>query len=194
MSIGILAYGSLIQDPEVEIQPLVERRVKTVTPFPIEYARLSRSRGGGPTVVPHPAGGPASAEILVLREGVSLDQAKDFLWRREVQKEGTGRLYAPGNTRNSVLVKDWRDYEGVTHVLYTDFPEAGKVATPSAELLAQAAVASVAKAPGGKDGITFLLQLVASGVETPLTAGYSAEILRLSDAVTLQQANFATTQ
>ena len=126
--IGILAYGSLIQDPGVEVQPLVVRRVKTVTPFPVEYARLSQSRGGGPTVLPHPVGMPVSAEILVLRKGVSLDQAKDLLWRREIRKEGTGRRYAPDNTPNSVLVKDWGAYEGVAHVLYTDFLDAGKVA------------------------------------------------------------------
>jgi hypothetical protein len=187
-TIGILAYGSLIREPGVEIEPLIARRIPTVTPFPVEYARLSQSRGGGPTVVPHPAGRPVSAEILVLRQGVSLDQAKDLLWRRELRKEGTGRRYVPGNTPNSVLVKDWGAYEGVAHVLYTDFPEAGKVPVPTAESLAQAAVASVAEAPVGKDGISYLLQLIASGVETALTADYLSAILRLTGADTLQQA------
>src|SRR5262249_52648561 len=50
--IGILAYGSLINDPGVEIEPLIVERISTRTPFPVEYARLSKSRGGGPTVVP----------------------------------------------------------------------------------------------------------------------------------------------
>jgi hypothetical protein len=73
-------------------------------------------------------------------------------------------------------------------VLYTDFPEGGKVATPTAEFLARAAVASVAKAQVGKDGISYLLQLIASGIQTPLTADYQAAILRLTGAGTLQQA------
>ena len=186
--IGILAYGSLINDPGVEIEPLIARRVSTQTPFPVEYARLSQSRGGGPTVVPHSSGRPVRAEILVFRDGVSLAQAQDLLWRREVRKEGTGRRYSLGDGPNSVLVKDWPEYQGVSHVLYTDFPEAGKVATPTAEILAQASVASVAEAPVGKDGISYLLQLIASGVETALTADYKAAILHLTGAGTLQQA------
>jgi len=51
--IGILAYGSLIIDPGPEIGPLIVRRITTVTPFVVEYARLSRTRGGAPTLVPH---------------------------------------------------------------------------------------------------------------------------------------------
>lgn len=188
MSIGVLAYGSLIQDSGVEIQPLVERRLKTVTPFQVEYARLGQSRGGGPTVVPHSAGKPVSAEILVMKQQVSLAQAKDLLWRREVRKEGTGRRYVPGNTQSSVLVKDWAGYEGVAHVLYTDFPDAGKVPAPTAELLARAAVASVASARPGKDGISYLIQLMASGVETALTTDYAAAVLRLTCTASLQEA------
>jgi hypothetical protein len=87
-----------------------------------------------------------------------------------------------------VLVKDWPGYQGVTHVLYTDFPDAGKIRTPTAEMLAEAAVASVAKAPVGKDGISYLAQLSELGVETALTAEYRAAILRLSGAGTLAQA------
>jgi hypothetical protein len=66
-SIGILAYGSLIADPGSEIGPLIARRIQTVTPFSVEYARLSgKTRGGAPTVVPHAAGCPVKAEVLVL--------------------------------------------------------------------------------------------------------------------------------
>lgn len=186
--LGILAYGSLINDLGVEIEPLIVRRITTQTPFPAEYARLSQSRGGGPTVVPHQAGRSVRAEILVLRDGVSLAEAKDLLWRREVRKEGSGRRYSPGDGPNYVLVKDWPGYQGVAHVLYTDFPDARKMPTPTARLLAQAAVASVAKAPVGKDGISYLMQLNGSGVETPLSAEYGAQILRLTGAGSLAQA------
>lgn len=178
--VGILAYGSLIREPGIEIEPLIARRIPTKTPFGVEYGRLSQGRGGGPTVVPHTLGKPVTAEILVMQEQVSLAQAKDLLWRREVRKEGTGRRYVPGNTQNSVLVKDWPGYEGVVHVLYTDFPEAGKVPAPTAEMLAEAAVASVARARPGKDGISYLIQLMASGVETALAADYAAAVLRLT--------------
>lgn len=184
--IGILAYGSLIREPGVEIEPLIARRILTKTPFGVEYGRLSQGRGGGPTVVPHPLGKPVTAEILVMQQQVSLAQARDLLWRREVRKEGTGRRYVAGNTPNSVLVQDWGAYEGVAAVLYTDFPEAGKVPVPTAEMLAEAAVASVASARPGKDGISYLIQLMASGVETALTADYAAAVLRLTGSPNLK--------
>ena len=186
--IGILAYGSLIRDPGVEIQPLVAERIATQSPFPVEYARLSRSRGGGPTVVPHTSGKPVPATILVLKNSVSLAEAKNLLWRRETRNEGTGKLYVEGSSPGSVLVKDSPGLQGIGHVLFTDFPPSGKVAHPDAHSLAKAAVASVAKAPIGKDGISYLMQLVESGVETALTGEYCAEVLLLTGAKTLLQA------
>lgn len=76
MTIGILAYGSLISDPGIEIEPLIERRIPQPTPFPVEYARLSsRTRGGSPTVVPHTSGIPVKAEVLVLSGSVHIDEA-----------------------------------------------------------------------------------------------------------------------
>jgi hypothetical protein len=47
--IGILAYGLLIFDPGIEIEPLIVQRITTLTPFPVEYARISRTRDGAPT-------------------------------------------------------------------------------------------------------------------------------------------------
>lgn len=187
-SIGILAYGSLINDPGVEMEPLIAERIPTQTPFPVEYARLSTGRGGGPTVVPHASGNPVRAEILVLRPGVSLAEAKNLLWRRETRNEGTGKRYPAGNSPNSVLVADAPEFQGVGHVLYTDFPPSGKIPRPEAHSLAKAAVASVASAPVGKDGISYLIQLSESGVQTALTAEYRAEVLRLAGAGSLEEA------
>ena len=53
MSIGILAYGSLIDDPGFEIKGLISKKLNGIlTPFKIEFARCSSSRGGAPTLVP----------------------------------------------------------------------------------------------------------------------------------------------
>ena len=52
-SVGILAYGSLIAEPGVEIGSLIVRRIDILTPFSVEYARFSATRGGRPTAVPH---------------------------------------------------------------------------------------------------------------------------------------------
>ena len=89
-SIGILAYGSLIKEPGPEIEPVIIKRIPTQTPFPVEFARLSIGRGGGATVVPHTSGIPVRAEILVLEPGVSFEEARNRLWRRETRKVGTG--------------------------------------------------------------------------------------------------------
>jgi len=43
-NIGILAYGSLIEDPGSEINPLISEHQTVETPFCIEFARSSSSR------------------------------------------------------------------------------------------------------------------------------------------------------
>jgi len=53
-----LAYGSLIDDPGSEIQPVIARLIEGVeTPFKVEFARSSEKRDGAPTLVPVKEGG-----------------------------------------------------------------------------------------------------------------------------------------
>lgn len=118
--IGILAYGSLIQDPGAEIDPLIVHRIPVLTPFPVEFGRWSRIRGDSATLVPHASGIPVTAEILVLHDDVSLEDARDRLWRRETRREGTGEKYGRGNTPNSVLVEALENFGGGEH---ESFPE-----------------------------------------------------------------------
>jgi len=69
--IGILAYGSLITHPGQEIESVLDHVIPDVmTPFPVEYARRSRSRAGAPTLVPVSAGcgTPVNAVVLVLKK------------------------------------------------------------------------------------------------------------------------------
>ncbi|CAG0980907.1 hypothetical protein BURK1_01739 [Burkholderiales bacterium] len=186
--IGILAYGSLINDPGIEIEPQIARRISALTPFPVEYARFSQKRGGAPTVVPHPSGSEVTAVVLVLSELVLLDEAKSLLWRRETHQMGTGRAYREVASENAVLIRDQRGFCGINHVLYTDFNMSGKINQPNPRLLAEAAVASVAKASHGSDGISYLLNLIEAGVETALTADYVRSILAVTGAATLEEA------
>jgi hypothetical protein len=119
-AIGILAYGSLLADPGIEIHPLVVDWIGTLTPFPVEYARLSATRGGAPTVVPHSRGHPVRAKVLVLAEAVSLTEARNLLWRRETRNEGSGKDYRESRNANAVIVRDLPGCCGLAHVLYTD--------------------------------------------------------------------------
>jgi hypothetical protein len=180
--IGILAYGSLIGDPGPEIGPLIARRIPTMTPFPVEYARLSvKSRGGAPTVVPHTAGCSVKAEVLVLTDGASLEEARSLLWRREMRKEGTDEEYRERSSPNAVVVLDSPGICGLDHVLYTDFNPQGKLDDPDPQVLAQAALDSVAKAPIGRDGISYLMNNINAGIVTTLTPRYRQRILTLTN-------------
>lgn len=78
--VGILAYGSLIEEPGMEIEPLIcERKERIETPFSIEFARSSSSRCGAPTVVLVESGGcRVHATILVLDSAVSLEKAQGW--------------------------------------------------------------------------------------------------------------------
>ena len=187
MAIGILAFGSLIADPGRKISLLIAQRVPIQTPFSVEFARWSKTRGNAATLVPHPSGIPVAAEILVLRDGVSLEDARDMLWRRETRREGSGDKYVRGNTASSVLVETLENFGGIGCVIYTDFSDQGKMAEPDPIELANRAVVSVEKAKTGTDGISYLIQVINSGIRTRLTNEYIAEILRMTGAGSLEQ-------
>ena len=67
-TVGILAYGSLIDNPGDEIAAATVRTIEEVeTPFSVELARSSDGRGGAPTLVPVDKGGArVRAQIFVL--------------------------------------------------------------------------------------------------------------------------------
>jgi hypothetical protein len=187
--LGILAFGSLIDEPGAEIREKIIMRIKTSTPFGVEFGRYSgKSRGGAPTLVPHEAGSPVSAEILVFDDSVSVDEAKDMLWNRERRRIGSGEKYTEGTSQNSVLVREFTDSPSVASVLYTDFNLEGKIAAPTAAEVAQHAIESVSKAELGMDGITYLMNAMAAGIKTPLTQAYHDEILRQSETNSLLEA------
>ena len=75
LELGVLAYGSLIDDLGPELGPHVRWCIPNIeTPFPVEFARTSSSRDGAPTLVP-------------------VERA-DLLWRRETRETGD-RHYKP---------------------------------------------------------------------------------------------------
>jgi hypothetical protein len=187
--VGVLAFGSLINDPGDELKPRIIFRIKAQTPFTVEYGRYSgKTRGGAPTLVPHRSGSPVSAEILVLDDEVNVIEAKSMLWRRETRKLGTGEEYREGSGPNSVSVQVLDDDPCVTTILYTDFPDAGKIPNPTAKELAERAIRSVGAADEGMDGITYLINAIKCGIETPLTRAYRDEILRQMNSPTLEEA------
>lgn len=193
MAIGILAFGSLIDDPGKEIGGCIETRKNCTTPFSVEFARLSQKRGGAPTLVPVKAGGSqVSAVILVLNGEVTLEQAKTLLWKRETGAE-VGEYEEPDDLESNtkkMLARTLSSFEGLETVLYTDFPEKGKLSKPDAETLARAAVESVQSriAKAGQDGISYLINARKAGIKTPLSESYELEILKLTNTPSLNEA------
>ena len=119
--IGILAYGSLIDDPGYEISDLIIDRIKCVTPFSIEFARLSSSRDEAPTLVPVASGGKqVGAIILVLKEDIPKPVAESLLWNRERHKIGSTQTYSrPSNPKkNAILIESLSNYMEVETVLH----------------------------------------------------------------------------
>ena len=187
--IGILAYGSLIEEPGIELEPLISERIEDIeTPFNIEFARKSRTRGYAPTVIPvKNYGAPVMAVILVLNEDVEIDDAKDYLWRRETGKDG--KYTNPKKpTLQHVVVETIRDFGGVEIVLYTKIGANIDPLTP--EILAEHAIKSARLEAGenAKDGISYLLSLKRQNITTPLMPQMLG-VEKLEDAVAAARKN-----
>jgi len=191
-NIGILAYGSLIEDPGIELTPLIKDKIENVlTPFKIEFARSSITRDGGPTVVPVKYfGSHVNATILLLSDHISLNQAKDLLWRRETRNENSKKHYREqsNSISNRVIIKTITNLYGVRHIIYTNI--SANIENPTPIKLAKLAIKSTQGYAGKKqrDGISYLISLKKKNIKTPMMDKYEKEILRLTQAQTLQEA------
>ena len=188
-TVGILAYGSLISDPRAEIESARTDTIRDVmTPFHVEFARSSNGRGGAPTLVPVTTGG-AQVRGQVFVMDVSEAEATDILYRREIDKVGhMTRTYKRPEpmTPKTVLVERLTDFAGLDVVLYTEI--AATITPLTAKHLAELAIASVAKAPPDRDGISYLIAAKKHGIETALSPDYEAKILKETQCESLDDA------
>lgn len=190
-SIGILAYGSLINDPGDEISPLITKKITCITPFNVEYARKSKSRDYAPTLIPVEMGGASvNAVILVLDDSVSLEEAENMLWRRETRETDKEKKYKkklnPG--QNSVQIKILENFQTVDRVIYTSI--GSNLDDNSPNILAALAIQSILSNAGnaGADGIRYLLNAKANGITTPFSTEYENNILEHTKTTTLEAA------
>lgn len=189
--IGILAYGSLIDDPGNELESIIIERIACETPFAVEYARKSASRGDAPTLIPVESGGAkVNGFILVLDKKITISEAENLLWRRETRQSDQSKKYIkrdnPGT--NSVQVKSIRYFKGVDSVLYTSIGSNLEQITP--EILTGLAIKSILGRSGaeGLDGVRYLLQAKKNNIITPLTSSYESLIITHANAGTLDEA------
>jgi hypothetical protein len=80
----------------------------------------------------------------------------------------------------------YENFEGVPIVLAARF--AATIAPLTAEHLADLAIASMASAEFGRDGITYLINAKRNGITTPLSVPYEKEILRRTETANLNKA------
>ena len=190
--LGILAYGSLIEEPGKEIKPIIRERISGVeTPFCIEFARSSAKRDGAPTVIPTESGGArVQATILVLEENISVERAQDLLWRRETGTESPDTHYKkPANpTPNRMVIEELAHFARVETVLYTKL--GSNITDLAPENLAELAIKSAQGNAGSKneDGISYLISLKRQRIVTPLMPAYEEAILKKTNTRTLEDA------
>jgi hypothetical protein len=170
--LAILAYGSLIHDPGNGLRPLIEDVEPCRTPFPVEFGRASRRWGGGPVLVPHPAGGPVDGALLHLAAGVELGTAVELLARREGLEDARGVVEV--------------EMPGARLVLAAALPRNLPAPDMTPLALARRAVASARHGP--RNGVAYLRGVVQVGIRTPLTDGYAASVLAETGAATLEEA------
>ncbi len=191
--IGILAYGSLISHPGHEIESVLDHVIPDVlTPFPVEYARRSQSRAGAPTLVPVPVGcgSPVKAVVLVLKKYTHKKKAQNFLYRRELHREGDLKVIyedqAQRQKRDALVIESMQNQFGLSVIYYTalkpnftEILDAKRTQEQKAELLALAAIDSVTQETyaKGMDGIQYLADNIEASVVTVLTEPYAQAIL-----------------
>lgn len=188
--IGILAYGSLIDDPGDELVEATTEVIKdgVMTPFKVEFARTSRTREGAPTLVPVDDGGAqVPASIFVLN--ISETEAANRLYRRETGRIGkTEIIYRPSKRTESgrVAIERLQNFHGVDVVLYTSIGANIDPLNPTR--LAELAIESARKLGDERDGITYLINAKRNGIRTPLSDAYEEEIKRLTKPKSLTEA------
>jgi hypothetical protein len=176
-TVGILAFGSLLKDPGEEIREVMTG-IKTgvETPFPVEFARASKERGGAPTLVPVARGQPVQGRILLL--DTSAEDAIDRLYRREINKVGGTQRYRPPPNPGpkNVLIKRLESFSDIDVVLYAEL--AANIEDLSPANLARLAIESARRLDDRRDGISYLIDAKEHGIRTALSDAYEDEIKR----------------
>jgi len=189
--IGILAFGSVMNRPDIEIESATAEIVDgIVTDFSIEFARSSDSRAKAPTLAVVTTGGATvKGKLFILKEVISLEEAQNILLRRENDKVGNKNEKYTG-PRTWMEIKEHSPSNGCEKIIYASMIQ--NITNPTAAELAKLAIESCKKHPmknGSRaDGIQYLSDMKQLGIKTPLTDQYEAEILKHLEVDSLEKA------
>jgi hypothetical protein len=188
-TLGILAYGSLIDDPGLELKDRIVGQSEVLTPFRVEFARRSIERGGGPTLVPvTTAGAPVQAVVLLLDDRLRVEDATHMLYRRERHLTDRTTKYTanPNPGTNTVVIDRLGNFHSIPVVLFTRI--AANIHEVTGPALATHAILSARRADPGEDGISYFIAAKRNGIVTPLSVEYEREILRRTGTDNLEAA------
>ena len=190
--IGILAYGSVIDKPDKEIEAAMEvgAEIRINTDFKIEFARKSSTRADAPTLAVVTEGGSSVlGKLFILKSEITLQEAKNLLFRRENDKVGAlSVVYS--ESIDWIKIKEHSPSHGCDKIIYASMKQ--NIPIPTAKLLAELAISSTKKHPMKNgvraDGIQYLYNVKKMGIVTPLIADYEKEILSQLRVDSLEQA------
>jgi hypothetical protein len=185
MTVGILAFGSIVDDPRADLEAVTLRRIETRTPFPVEFARASRTRHGAPTLIPADGGGARiPAVLVVLDDAVTILGARALLYQRETGRQRDARVIAQAG-----WIAELPGFAGTSACLYTALRT--NIPPPlTGKKLAELALRSAASPSGvsKRDGISYLAQQKRRRVVTPLMKSYEEALLAATGARGLEEA------
>ncbi len=180
--VGVLAFGSLIWDPGC-LKPRIQDSIKVQTPWPVEYARKSKTRGYAPTLVRFEDSRPVAAQILVL-DTCCLDTARGLVACRE----------GCSPCRIAICEELTDEHTELSAVFYTAL--GANIDPVAGAELARLAIDSCAKVQAKgqpcKNGIHYLRKNIEHGVVTALTCEYKQAILDACNVERLERCEAGT--
>jgi hypothetical protein len=214
MRIGFLAFGSLLWDRGsiADVFEPPDTFIETMVPFPIEFARSSDLRRGGPIVIRVNTGKLTRSRALILPikdeiDGVpvTVEQARYEVYNKERGRSGDMKVayqeptaYNPNFSYIKEISPDEFDDHGSWRIdfdviLYSALGKNIEELIP--DRLAVLAIASARKVADPDldgihrgDGISFLINAVDNGIRTPLMDDYTKAILKFTGRSSLKEA------
>ena len=197
---GLLLWEPRLADIAEFTKDEIEEQVPVVTPFAVEFAGADVWHAGAPRLVPVPdaAGTPVAGTVLILdfrRDGGDAhDTLHQFTTRWDISPTSPA-AYAAYKLADEARTKRvehavLENFAGVRHVVYfraaADIQSVLDTHLPPLDkglLLAELAAFSLTAETyaQGTDGIQYLLDAIALGIETPLLPFYRDALLRLAD-------------
>lgn len=189
---GFLAYGSLLDDPGEELSPFIQKSISCTTPFKVEYARKSRTRGNALKLIPSKKfAKEVKAKILILNGNLNINNIKSILWSRETGLVDKAKEYkhSVSPSKNKVQVEIIENFYNIQKVLFTSIGRNIEEKI-SATKLAHLAIKSILSEAGLKRKMDcdILLSNNMNGITTEFSSDYMREILRKTNSTTLEEA------